>query len=59
MGTRNDRHLTMAALVERIEAGEIEHVLDVGLLGAVEHRGRDRHAVAQIGAELNQVLVAE
>src|SRR5580693_1050348 len=42
-----------------IEAGEIEHVLDVGLLGAVEHRRRDRHAVAQIGAELYETLVVE
>ena len=58
-----DRHLAIeriagAPVVERhlpgmIEAGEIEHVLDVGLLGAVEHRRRDRHAVAQIAAELD------
>src|SRR5580692_5765306 len=42
-----------------IEAGEIEHVLDVGFLGAVEHRRRDRHAVAQVGAELHEALVVE
>jgi hypothetical protein len=33
-----------------IETGEIEHVFDIRLLGAVEHRRRDRHAVAEVGA---------
>src|SRR6202035_5593763 len=42
-----------------IEAGEIEHVLDVGLLGAVEHRRRDRHAMTQIGTELHEAFVVE
>ena len=42
-----------------IEAGEIEHLLDVGLLGAVEHRRRNRHAVTQVAAELDQVVFAQ
>ena len=63
------RHLAIerlagAPVVQRhlagvIETGEIEHVLDVGLLGAVEHRRRDRHAVAQVVAELDQLVLAQ
>ena len=37
-------------LAGMIETGEIEHVFDIRLLGAVEHRRRDRHAVAEVGA---------
>src|SRR5437764_2409131 len=37
-----------------IEAGHVEHTLDVRLLRAVEHWGGDRHAVAQVAAELYQ-----
>ena len=42
-----------------IEAGEIEHLLDVGFLGAVEHRRRNRHAVAQVAAELDQLVLVQ
>src|SRR5262245_12761455 len=63
------RHLAIegiagAAVMQRhlagmLQPGEIEHVLDVGLLGAVEYRRRNRHAVAQIAAELDQLLLAQ
>jgi hypothetical protein len=33
-----------------IEAGEIEHLFDVGLFRTVEHRRRNWHAVTQIAA---------
>src|SRR5262249_61402695 len=46
-------------LAGMIEPGEVEHLLDVGLLGAVEHRGRDRYAVTQVGPELDQLLLAQ
>src|SRR5205085_10527675 len=36
-----------------VETGKLEHLLDVGLLGPVEHRGSDRHAMAQITAKLH------
>jgi len=39
------RHLAGA-----IETRQVEHGLDIGLLGAVEHRRRDRHAVLEVGA---------
>src|SRR5215469_6510573 len=60
------RHLAIerlagAAVMQRhlarvIEPGEIEHLLDVLLLGAVEHRRRDRDAVAEVLAELDELL---
>ncbi len=42
-----------------VKAGEIEHVLDVRLLGAVEHRSGHRHAVPQVTRELDQLLLAQ
>src|ERR1700760_4991825 len=42
-----------------IEPREIEHVLDIRLLGAVEHRRRDRHAVPQVVAELDEAVLVE
>ena len=42
-----------------VEAGKLQHLLDVGFLGAVEHRRRDRHAVAQVAAKLHQFAVVE
>src|SRR5262249_25733894 len=64
-----DRHLAIerlagAPVVKRhlarvIEPGEIEHLLDVGLLGAVEDRRCNRHAVTQVGSELDQLLLAQ
>ena len=42
-----------------VETREIEHVLDIRLLGAVEHRRRNRHAVTQIGAELDEALLVQ
>ena len=44
-----------ADLAGMIEAGKVEHLLDVGFLGAVEHRRRDRHAVTQVAAEFDQL----
>src|SRR5437868_2150730 len=41
------------------EAREVEHLLDIGLFGAVEHRRCDRHAVPQVAAELDQFVLAE
>src|SRR6185312_14748696 len=42
-----------------IEAGEIEHLLDVGLFRPVEHRRGNRNAVTQVAAELYQAIFAE
>src|SRR6187431_1733456 len=42
-----------------IEAGEIEHLLDVGLFRPVEHRRGNRNAVTQIAAELYQAIFAK
>src|SRR6187455_2811928 len=42
-----------------IEAGEIEHLLDVGLFRPVEHRRGNRNAVTQIAAELYQAIYAK
>src|SRR6476619_6269594 len=42
-----------------IEAGEIEHLLDVGLFRPVEHRRGNRNAVTQIAAELYQASFAK
>ena len=46
-------------LAGSVETGELQHLLDVGFLGAVEHRRRDRHAVAEITAKLDQFAVVE
>src|SRR4029079_8127292 len=46
-------------LAGMIEAGQGEHVLDVRLFRSVEHRRRDRYAMAQIGAELEQAFLVE
>ena len=35
-------------LTGMIEAREIQHLFDVGLFRAVEHRGGDRNAVTQV-----------
>src|ERR1700683_2460305 len=48
-----------AHLTGMIEPGKIEHVLDVSLLGAVEYRRRNRHAVTKIAAELHETLLVE
>ena len=58
-----DRHLAVeglarAPVIERHLAGAVQarllqHVHDVLLLRAVEHRRRDRHAAAQVLAELD------
>src|SRR5262249_48068214 len=42
-----------------IEAGEIEHMLDIRFLGAVEHRSGDRNAMAKIDAELDEALLVK
>ena len=42
-----------------VETRKLQHLLDVGFLGAVEHRRRDRHAVAQIAPELHQFGIVE
>src|SRR5262249_46061890 len=42
-----------------IEAGEIEHFLDVRFFGPVEHRRSDRHPVAQIAAEFDQLVFTQ
>ena len=46
-------------LAGMVETRKIEHVLDIRLLGAVEHRRRNRHAVTQIGAELDEALLVQ
>src|SRR6185312_4286286 len=46
-------------LARLVDAGEIEHVLDVRLFGAVEDRRGDRHAVTQVAAELDQFVLTE
>src|SRR5215213_4124675 len=56
--------LAGAPVVERhlarpVEAGHLEHVLDVGLLGAVEHRRGHRHAATQVVADLDEVGIGQ
>src|SRR6185312_16314457 len=46
-------------LARLVDAGEIEHVLDVRLFGAVEDGRGDRHAVTQVAAEFDQFVLAE
>ncbi len=46
-------------LAGRIETGKLQHLLDVGFLGAVEHRRCNRDTVAEITAELHQFAVVE
>ena len=42
-----------------VEARELQHLLDVRFLGAVEHRRCDRHAVAEVAAKLEQLVVVQ
>src|SRR6266478_3540088 len=46
-------------LARMIEAGKIEHVLDIGFLRAVEDRGGDRHAMLEVGAKLDQTSLVQ
>src|SRR5882672_7841701 len=56
--------LARAAVVEHGLPGlgqvrHLEQLLDLVLVGAVEHRRRNRHAVAQVGRELVDLVVAQ
>src|SRR5262244_4502583 len=42
-----------------IEAGQIEHMLDICLLGAIEDRSSDRHTMLEVGAKLDQTILVE
>src|SRR3569833_2229168 len=46
-------------LARGIEPGTLQHLDDVGFLGAIEHGGRERHALAQMLAEANNAVVVE
>src|SRR5216684_3168640 len=46
-------------LARMIEAGKIEHVLDIGFLGAVEDRSGDRHAMLEVSAKLDQARLVQ
>ena len=64
-----DRHSTIERLAgtavvklrltRRIEARLLQQFDDVRFAGAVEHRRRDRHAVAQLGGKLDHAFVVE
>ena len=64
-----DRHLAVeclagAAVDQRdlargCEPGLVQHADDVVLAGAVEHRGRHRHAVRQLARQLEQLVVGK
>src|SRR5581483_7640507 len=41
------------------QAGHLQHGVDLALRRAVEHRRRERHALAQVLRELHQLLVGE
>src|SRR5215813_1743805 len=46
-------------LPRMVETREIKHLLDVSFFGTVEHWRGDRHAVAQIAAELDKVVLGQ
>jgi hypothetical protein len=64
-----NRHLTVelltgtavkhGRLTRRLEACLFEHDHNVGFLGAVEDRGRDRHTLGEVFAETHQAVVVE
>src|SRR6185437_791375 len=46
-------------LARMLQPREVKHLLDVGLLGAVEYRRCDRHAVTQVATELDQLALTQ
>src|SRR5471030_1327940 len=64
-----DRHLAIERLAgapvdqgdltRRVETGHLQHLDDVGLVRAVEHRRREGHALAEVAGELDRLLLVE
>src|SRR5262249_23676383 len=46
-------------LAGMVEAGQVQHLLDVAFLRPAEPRGGDRYAVTQVAPELDQLLLLE